>query len=270
MTIIDAWIQHPTPAFVAHDMFASLRRWMGLTEIPEKIPVELTIGALEAAGVSRALVSAWHGPQGALISNDEVASVIEARPDLFAGVASVDLSRPMEAVRELRRSVRELGFVGLRMLPWLWGLPPDDRRYYPLYAECVELGIPFCLQVGHAGPLMPSEPGRPIPYLDRVACDFPELTIVGGHIGYPWTTEMIAMATKYENVYIDTSAYKPKRYPPELVSFMGRHGRKKVLFGSNFPMIQPAQCIAQVDSLGLDDEAKGLFLSGNAARVFAL
>ncbi|MCA9604373.1 MAG: amidohydrolase [Myxococcales bacterium] len=270
MTIVDAWIQHPTPAFVGHDMFASLRRWMGLTEIPASIPIELTIGALEAAGVTRALVSAWHGPGGALISNDEVAAQVAARPDLLVGVASVDLAKPMAAVRELRRAVKELGFKGLRILPWLWQLPPDDRRYYPLYAECIELGVPFCLQVGHAGPLMPSEPGRPIPYLDHVACEFPELVIVGGHIGYPWTTEMIALATKYENVHIDTSAYKPSRYPTELVEFMRRHGRKKVLFGSNFPMIQPAQCVAQLDGLGLDDEARGLFLHGNAERVFGL
>ncbi|MEQ8461014.1 MAG: amidohydrolase family protein [Sandaracinaceae bacterium] len=270
MTIVDAWIQHPTPAFIGHDMFASLRRWMGLTEIPESIPIELTLGALESAGVSRALVSAWHGPEGAMISNDEVAGFVAQAPDRLLGVASVDLRRPMEAVRELRRCVEELGFKGLRMLPWLWELPPDDRRYYPLYAACVELGVPFCLQVGHAGPLRPSEPGRPIPYLDRVACDFPELTIVGGHIGYPWTTEMIAMATKYENVFIDTSAYKPSRYPDELVAFMQKHGRRKVLFGSNFPMIQPAACVAQLDALGLDEEARALFLAGNAERVFRL
>jgi predicted TIM-barrel fold metal-dependent hydrolase len=123
--------------------------------------------------------------------------------------------------------VRTLGFKALRIIPWLWDLPPDDRRYYPLYAECVELGIPFCLQVGHTGPLCPSEPGRPIPYLDRVALEFPELKIVGGHIGYPWTTEMISLATKYPNVYIDTSAYTVRRYPRELVDYLrARAGRR--------------------------------------------
>jgi len=152
----------------------------------------------------------------------------------------------------------------------LWQLPPDHRLYYPLYVACIDLGVPFCLQVGHAGPRLPSEPGRPFPYLDQVAYDFPELTIVGGHIGYPWTEEMIALATKYPNVYIDTSAYKPSRYPETLVRFMRRHGRKKVLFGSNFPMIQPADCLSQIDDLILDDEAKTLFLGGNAARIFAL
>ncbi len=268
--IVDAWIQHPTPSFLADPMFATLRRWMRIDEIPDEIPMELTLAALDAAAVDVALVSAWVGPQGALISNDEVAAMVARAPERLRGVASVDLRRPMEAVRELRRAVKELGFVGLRMLPWLWQLPPDDRRYYPLYAECVELGVPFCLQVGHAGPLLPSEPGRPIPYLDHVACDFPELTIVGGHIGYPWTEEMLALATKYENVYIDTSAYKPSRYPDALTKYLRGRGASKVLFGSNHPMIAPASCLAEVDALGLGDEARAAFLGGNAARVFGL
>jgi predicted TIM-barrel fold metal-dependent hydrolase len=267
--VIDAWIQHPSPKFISHPMFASLRRWMESGDVPAEIPLELTVHALDAAGVSRALLSAWWGPEGALISNDEVAASVRAYPDRFVGVASVDLLRPMEGVRELRRAVKQLGLRALRVLPWLWNLPPNDKHYYPIYAECIELGIPFCLQVGHTGPLRPSEPGRPIPYLDEVALDFPELTIVGGHIGFPWTDEMIALATKYPNVYIDTSAYKPSRYPPSLVSYLRGHGRKKVLFGSNYPMILPGACLEQVDTLELDAEAKRLFLHDNAARVFA-
>lgn len=268
--IIDAWIQHPTPTFLGDPMFAALRRWMRIDQVPETIPLEFTIGALDASKVSRALVSAWYGPHGAMISNDEVAAAVAAQPDRLIGVASVNLERPMDAVRELRRAVRELNMRALRLLPWLWRRPPNDRYYYPLYAECIELGIPFCLQVGHAGPLRPSDPGRPIPYLDEVAIDFPELVIVGGHIGYPWTDEMISMATKYDNVYIDTSAYKPSKYPPQLVAYMKKHGRKKVLFGSNFPMINPGAALAELDLLDLDDECKRLFLHDNAVRVFNL
>ena len=129
LPIIDAWIQHPTPAFIAHDMFASLRRWMRMDAIPEEIPLSLTLGALEQAGVRRGLLSAWWGPSGPLLSNDAVAQWVAAAPERLSGVASVDLYRPMSAVAELRRCVEELGFVGLRMLPWLWRLPPDDRRY---------------------------------------------------------------------------------------------------------------------------------------------
>jgi predicted TIM-barrel fold metal-dependent hydrolase len=270
MTIVDAWIQHPTPAFLRDPMFEALRRWTGVEAVPEAIPLEFTLGALAAAGIGRALVSAWWAPQGPLISNDEVAVSVRAAPERLVGVASVDLAKPMPAVRELRRAVRQLGLRALRILPWLWGLPPNDRRYYPLYAECVELGIPFCLQVGHAGPLRPSEPGRPIPYLDEVAIEFPELVIVGGHIGYPWTEEMIALCTKYPNVYLDTSAYKPRRYPAALRAYLAGHGRRKVLFGSNFPMLSPAECLAQIDELGLDEEARRLFLGENAVRVFQL
>ena len=236
--VIDAWIQHPTPGFLRDPMFASLRRWrsMSLDALPESIPDAFTLGALEDAGVSHALITAWWGPQGPLLSNDEVAAMARRHPNTLTAIASVDLLHPREAVRELRRCVNELGMRALRVLPWLWGLAPDDRHYYPLYVACIELGIPFCLQVGHAGPLKPSEPGRPIPYLDQVAATFPELTIVGGHIGYPWTTEMISLTTKYPNVYLDTSAYKPSRYPEELVRYMRGHGRKKVLFGSNHPI----------------------------------
>lgn len=268
--VVDAWIQHFTPRLARHPMFASLRRWMGVEEVPDEIPFDMTLAALDGAGVDRAVITAWHGPEGALVSNDEVAAWVAAHPDRLVGLASVDLMRPLDAVRELRRAVKQLGLRGLRMLPWLWGLPPNDRRYYPLYAECCELGVPFCLQVGHTGPLRSSEPGRPIPYLDEVALDFPELVIVGGHIGFPWTAEMISLATKYPNVHIDTSAYKPRRYPAELVAYLRGHGRRKVLFGSNFPMVSPAACLAELGELGLDAEARRLFVGGNAARVFGI
>ena len=267
---VDVWIQHPPPGFMNHPMFSSLLRWMGIEGEPPEISLELTLAALEAAGVSSALTSAWHGPDGVLISNDFVAEIVAASRGRLHGVASVDIRRPVAAVRELRRRVQDFGFVGLRLLPWLWELPPNHRLYYPLYAECVELDVPFCLQVGHAGPLRPSEPGRPIPYLDQVACDFPDLKIVAGHIGFPWTSEMISLARKYENVYIDTSAYRPSRYPEELVSYLRKGGRKKVLFGSNYPMLPPALCLAEVPQLGLDQEATELFLGGNARRVFSL
>jgi len=270
--IVDAWMQHPNAAFLRHPMFAPLLRWRGVdaSSLPESIPSEFTVGALDAAKVDRGLVCAWWAPEGPLLSNDEVAALVAAHPDRLVGVASVDLLRPMDAVRELRRCVRKLGLRALRLLPWLWNLPPNDRHYYPLYAECIELGIPFCLQVGHTGPMRPSEPGRPIPYLDEVALDFPELTIVGGHIGYPWHVEMIALATKYPNVYIDTSAYKPSRYPRELVEYLRGHGKKKVLFGSNFPMLSPSDCLDELDTLELSAEARALFLGGNAQRVFGL
>ena len=267
--IIDVWMQHPTLRHLQHEMFDPLRRWMG-AEIPsETLPLSTTIRAMDEGGVAIGLVSAWYGPAGDLISNDEVAAFVAEYPERLRGLAGADLRKPMDAVRDLRRRV-ESGFVGLRIIPWLWELPPTDKYYFPLYTACVDLGIPFCTQVGHTGPLRPSETGRPIPYIDEIAIDFPELKIVCGHIGYPWTAEMIAVADKHENVYINTSAYSANRYPTDLVEYMKGRGRKKVLFGTNYPMLTPARALAKLDSLELDEETTDLFLRGNARRVFNL
>ncbi len=193
----------------------------GTAELLDKArsPAE-TVALRDEAGVERVLLAAWCRPEGWLWNNDEVAEFVAAFPNRFVGVATVDLAKPVAAVRELERAINSLGFKALRIVPWLWKLPPNDKLYYPLYVKCIELDIPFCTQVGHTGPLMPSETGRPVPYLDEVALTFPELRIVAGHIGHPWTNEMISVAWKHDIVYIDTSAYLPRYYPPQLVHFL--------------------------------------------------
>jgi predicted TIM-barrel fold metal-dependent hydrolase len=267
--IIDAWAQHPTPRHLNDPMFDSLRRWTKNAIPSGGLPLGNTIEAMDEAGIQRSLISAWVAPGNVMISNDEVADFVAQYPDRLSGVGSVDISRPMAAVQEARNCVVALGFKAIRVLPWIWKLPPTDRLFYPVYTACCDLGVPFCTQIGHTGPLLPSEVGRPI-YLDQVALDFPELVIVAGHIGYPWTDEAIAVATKHENVYIDTSAYAAGRYPPQLVDYLKAHGRNKVLFGSNYPMIDPVRALRDFDSLGLDDEAQALFLHENARRIFQL
>ncbi|MEU7894377.1 amidohydrolase family protein [Nonomuraea sp. NPDC049152] len=274
MVIIDVWAQ-PTmggrPGRLPMPEIRRLFEKSGSADLIDKpvTPGEL-VALMDAAGVDVLLLSAWHRPGGWVISNDDVATFTAAYPSRFAGLAAVNLAHPVAAVAELRRAVEELGFVGLRMVPWLWELPPDHRLYYPLYTTCVELGVPFCTQVGHTGPLKPSETGRPVPYLDRIALDLPELVIVGGHIGHPWTDEMIGVAWKHDNVFIDTSAYLPRYYPPQLVHFMNTYGRGKVMFGTNWPQLSHDRALAQVDELGLTAEARDDFLGGTARRVFRL
>lgn len=267
--IIDVWAQHPTMRHANDPLFETLRRWTRMPPLTQELPLALTLGAMQASGIDKTLLTAWVGPGREMISNDEVAGFVAEAPDRLSGVGSVDITKPMAAVREVRRCINELGFKAIRVLPWLFDRLPTDRLFYPLYAACCDLGVPFCTQIGHTGPLAPSEPGRPL-HLDRVALDFPELVIVGGHIGYPWTEEAIAVATKHENVYIDTSAYTVSRYPAALVEFMCGHGRRKVMFGTNYPMIMPGKALEGIDGLGLDEEARGLFLSGNAVRVFGM
>lgn len=272
--IIDVWAQPtfaPGPDRLPMPEVTRLAEKSGATDrLTASIGPDELVADMDAAGVDMLLLSAWHRPGGWVVSNDDVAQFTLAYPDRFAGLASVNLADPMVAVRELRRAVHELGFVGLRIVPWLWQLPPDDRLYYPLYVACVELGIPFCTQVGHTGPLMPSETGRPVPYLDRVALDFPDLTIVGGHLGHPWTNEMIGLAWKHDNVYIDTSAYLPRYYPAEIVHYMNTYGRGKVMFGTNWPQLRHGTALAQVSELALSEEARAAFLGGAAQKIFRL
>lgn len=113
--------------------------------------------------------------------------------------------------------------------------------------------------------------GRPIPYIDQVALDFPELMIVCSYVGYPWTEEMFAVARTYENVYIDASAHVINRLPQELIRFMKTvTGQRKVLFGANYPMRTHTQALAGLDELLLSDEAHRDFLHGSAENVFGL
>ena len=270
MTIIDVWAQLPTARFWREKWLASLMRWTAQETPSEDTPVEMLTGAMDAGGVSTALVSGWSSPKGDLISNDEVECAIDAAPDRLRGLLGADLDNVMGAVRDIRARARSGKFVGVRIVPWLWGLPPNDRRYYPIYAACVEEGLPFCTQVGHTGPLKSSDTGRFIPYLEDVMLDFPELVVVGGHVGFPWRDEAATMVRKFQNFYLDTSAYALHRLPEDFVKLMHGEGKSRIMFGTNFPMLTPERCLKGLGALGLDDEARDAFLAGNARRGFKL
>lgn len=267
---IDVWAQITTERMVRRPWMQTLLRWTGRLDHQQLASPASTVEAMDEAGIDLALLSAWTGPEGELISNEEVAAQVETAPDRFRGVASVDLNRPVEAVRAIRHWVEGEGFVGVRVVPWLWELPPDDRRYYPVYVACVEAGVPCCTQIGHTGPLRSSETGRMIPYLERVMLDFPELKIVGGHVGFPWLDELVTMTVKFPNFFVDTSAYVLHRLPPAFVQWMKGLGRSRVMFGTNWPMLTPTQCLAGLDGLELDEDHRAAFLDGTAKRVFGL
>ncbi len=270
MDVVDVWAQVPTERMAAAPWMESLLRWAGRPGDTRPTTTEQTIEAMDAAGVDVALLAAWYAPGGPLIDNDELAAQVDAAPGRFRGLVGVDLDRPMEGVRTIRELGADDRFVGVRIVPWLWDAPPDDRRYYPVYVACVEAGLPFCTQIGHTGPLMPSAPGRMIPHLERVMLDFPELVVVGGHVGFPWIDELVTMTVKFPNFHVDTSAYALDRLPASFVEYLHGIGRGRVMFGTNWPMIPPARCLAGLDGLGLDDEARAAFLGGTARRVFGL
>src|SRR5579885_2113093 len=192
------------------------------------VSVEEYLARMDRAGIERSLLIAVRAGdlrvKGSFeIPYERVAEVCRAHPDRFSGLAGVDPYRGMQGLRDLERAVREYGFVGAHLYPHWFGLAPDHAKYYPYYAKCCELDVPIMMQVGQnliysRERRLPSV-GRPI-CLDQVAIDFPELKLLGIHIGVPWTDEMISMAWKHENVFIGVDAYAPKHWPPQLVHYL--------------------------------------------------
>lgn len=242
------------------------------------LSLEEMLARMHAAGIERAfLVAARSGrlglPGSYHMPYEVVARACAAHPGRFYGLAGVDPTQGMAGVRALEEAVRHMGFIAAHAYPHWFELPPDHARWYPFYAKCCELGIPFLTQVGQSLIYAPEQPlrsvGRPIS-LDAVACDFPELKLIGIHVGIPWTEEMIAMAWKHENVFIGADAHSPRYWPAALVHYLNSYGRQKVIFGTDFPVLDFGRTMQEIAALDLKPDVRRLFLRENAVRVFSL
>jgi predicted TIM-barrel fold metal-dependent hydrolase len=269
--IIDAWVQPWLPDTVAkmpERNFTLADRMAQGARLRTGMPLEALIEEMDANGVGKALCSA-----GPLIPNEDVIEAVTRYPDRLIGVANVNpwsVDGVMPAVRELRKLVSEYGFKALKLEPFILDKLPTEAQWYPLYTTCAELDITLQVQVGGTGPsTYTSETGRP-GHIDRIAIDFPELRIVAGHIGWPWTEEMIAIAAKHPNVYIDTSAHLPKYYPEAFTHFLRTYGRNKCIWASDWPILTFEAAVEGLDQLGLKPEVERLFRHDNAVKAFAL
>jgi predicted TIM-barrel fold metal-dependent hydrolase len=248
------------------------------TQTFEGISLEEMLARMDAAGIAMAfLVAAKVGPIGPRacyhVPYRLVAEAVQRCPERFRGLAGLDPTEGMRGVRALERAVRDDGFIGAHFYPHWFELPPDHAKWYPFYTKCAELEIPVQLQVGQSMIYDPGYPrrsvGRPIA-LDAVACDLPELTLIGIHVGIPWTDEMIAMAWKHPNVHIGCDAHSPKYWPSSFVQFINTFGQDKVLFGTDFPVLQFERTRQEIEALGLRPEPKRKLLRDNARRLYKL
>jgi len=242
------------------------------------IPVSQYLRKMDRAGIERSLLIAVRAGDLAVRGSFElpyarVHRVCQKYPDRFSGLAGIDPFRGMAGLRELQQAVKDYGFVGAHLYPHWFGLAPDHAKYYPYYAKCAELDVPIMMQVGHnliysSARRLPSV-ARPI-LLDQVAIDFPELVLIGIHIGVPWTDEMISMCWKHPNVYTAGDAYAPRHWPASFVHYANSYGREKVLFGTDWPVIDPERAVRDVDTLMFKPESKRLLMRDNALRIFRL
>jgi predicted TIM-barrel fold metal-dependent hydrolase len=235
-------------------------------------PLERYLEKMDRAGIEASLLVAVRTTAWA-VSYEAVAAYCEAHPGRFHGLAGIDPRRTAEGLRELEHGIRDCGFVAAHLYPHWFERPPDDRIYYPFYARCCELDVPIMMQVGHCldyrrDSVLPSV-GRPLA-LDRVAIDFPELKLVGIHLGWPWTEEMIALAYKHQHVYVCGDAYGPRHWPAAFVRFVDSWGQDKALFGTDWPVVDPERAVREVDALGLRPEPRRKFMRDNAVALFRL
>ncbi len=235
--------------------------------------VELDIKAL-VIGFDAESNTGW-----APVSNDYAADVARKYPEAFLGAwAGVDPWKGKAAVIEAERAIMELGMIGLKFQPVIQGFFPNDKRFYPLYEKCLKLGVPVLIHTGMtgAGAGMPGGAGfhlkytRPIPYLDDVAADFPELTVIGAHPSWPWQDEMIAVALHKPNVYIDLSGWAPKYFPDSLKKEINSRLQDKVLYGSDYPEIPPRRWLEEFQAGEYSSEVVEKVLYKNAQTVLGV
>ena len=178
------------------------------------------------------------------------------------------------SVQDLERAVKDLKLRGLKLHPQAQSFAPNDHAYYPIYAKCVELGVPITfhtgstywgaglkggggLRLGLSNPML----------LDDVAADFPELNLIMAHPGWPWHDEQLAIAVHKENTFIDLSGWSPKYFQPLLVTYMAKMIPHKFLFGTDYPMLTPSRWLRDFETLPLSAEVRRMVLRENALKL---
>jgi uncharacterized protein len=237
-------------------------------------PAEM-VARMDELGIATLLVITGdpHASNGAFNFSDvtatgeETAGLVRDFPGRFAALWTVDPTTGMAGVRRVAEAMEQPWVVGLYNHVHSFDRPFDHADFYPYYALCAEQGVPVVMQAGTSGGLMPSECGRPIG-IDRPAIYFPDTVFVLSHTGWPWVTEAIAMALKFPNVYLGTASYPPTYWTPEVRDFLCRSGRRKVLFGTNFPTVGHRQALGQLDELDLPDQVRSNLVEGTARSIF--
>ena len=239
------------------------------------------IADLDAAGIMRAVITGFDERTTAgktFVENECVAALLERHPDRFIAFAGVDIMRGDGAVRQLEYWVKERGFRGLSLRPFMIGLPADDKRYYPFFEKCVELDIPLSIHASaNWTTSRVSDLGHPR-HFDAVACVFSQLKLILSHAGYPWVLEACLLAWKHPNLYLELAAHRPKYF---VVSGTGwepllQYGQTtiqdKILYGTGTFLLgrRPAELLQEFDALPLRPPVREKWLWGNAAKLLNL
>ena len=262
--VVDAWINpNLGPLSDSNDvsyLFPGLRE-----RIERGTSLEQLVDEMDEAGVEKGLLCSGYSGAG---DHDWVIAARDKFPERFGLSHVVDPRDGMAAVRLVEHLVSAEGYTLIRMLGLQTRLYYNDPAYYPVYAKCVELGVPVGLNVGFPGPQVPSKYQDPMP-VDDVAAFFPELTIVLQHGGEPWVDTCVKLMVKWPRIHYMTSAIAPKHIPPAIIAYANTRGVDRVMFASDYPLLTHQRCMEEVRALPLrDSERFTQFVAGNAQRLF--
>ena len=279
MKAIDMHVHIPRqPGLEKSDMEQTLRNYFKLGESVED--VENMAKRYESMDMMGVLVSinseTSTGEKGD--SNDYISEIVTSYPGRFIGFAAIDPWQGKASVEELERAVKDLSLRGLKLHPVQQAFHPNDEKFYPLYEKAMELNIPVLFHSGMAasgsgmagGGGMKLKYSAPIPGMDDVAADFPHLTVIMAHPGWPWIEEQIAAALHKPNVYLDLSGWLPRYIPKQLLDEANTRLQDKVLFGSDYPFITPDKWLKDWEQIPIKDEIQPKILLENAKKALHL
>jgi len=227
-------------------------------------PVELLVSEVDRFGISKSLLN--------VSKSEEARRAVRDYPDRFFAGWDVDPNQGMEAVRALEEGVREFDVRTAIAFPA--GLNPqvpiNDKKFYPIYAKCVELDIPICVCAGVPGPRVPFA-AQDVALIDEVCWFFPELRFVTRHGCEPWADLAVKLMLKWPNLYYSTSAFAPKHYPAEIIDFANTRGADKIIYAGYYPAgLSLDRIFSELPGVGFRDHVWPKFLHENARRVFRL
>ena len=210
------------------------------------------------------------------IPNEEILVAAHANSDMMVAFASIDPHKGKFGAREARRLIAD-GVRGFKFHPTCQGFFPNDRMAYKLYEVIAEHKLPAIFHSGHSGigTGMRGGGGMRLKYsnpihVDDVAVDFPDMKIIIAHPSWPWQDEALSVCLHKQNVYIDLSGWSPKYFPPQLVQYANTQLKKKILFGSDFPLIPPDRWIKDFKEANFKPEVHDLILKHNAIEALGL
>ena len=270
MTVVDLWVNalsaETATAFTSLEENAGIEDLFG-TELAAGSPLSDLLGTMDECGVDVGVVATG-------LSDPRLERLLGAAKRsggrLVVAVVADRPTKPVEQVRRLREAAESPELRLVRVTPLVDQYPLNHRLHYPVYAACSELGLPVSINVGIPGPRVRSACQHP-ELLEDVLIDFPDLVVVGAHMGHPFEALLLQYMLKWPNLYLSNSAYLAKYMDGALVSFMGSsRGSGRVLFGSDHPFLPLPRAIAAARDLPLDPESMALYLGGTACRLLGI